>query len=263
MRLLALAVAATSLLGATSAQALELNVSLAGQYWNASPSGEIQGLSTEDPIALKDSLGLSSEGATALSLQIDHFLPVLPNLRLSQTQLDLTGQRTASFRFNNTEFSGQLNNRVDLSHTDVTAYYRLLDGVTSFLPLVTARLELGVTLRLFDGEFTVEGSNSNGEQARESISLSAPVPMGYLGGRLDLPLNLSVGGQVNAIGYSGNSLSDMSAYLRYQYNALPLIKPGVELGYRRMSLELDDLDDTYGDLTLSGPYVGAYLRAGF
>ncbi|WP_416886645.1 hypothetical protein, partial [Marinospirillum sp.] len=71
MRVLALAVAATSLLGASSAHALELNVSLAGQYWNASPSGEIQGLSTEEPIGLKDSLGLSSEGATALSLQID------------------------------------------------------------------------------------------------------------------------------------------------------------------------------------------------
>jgi len=247
---------------ASQAHALSLNLTATADYWNPSPSGEIQGIAGDEPLDLEKQLGLSSEGATNLSLQFDHFLPLIPNLRITQTNLDFSGSKDETFNFMGTEFTGNTTSDIDLSHTDFTAYYRFLDGLTSLIPLVSLRLEAGLTVRLFDGGFSITGEVNN-ETETESVDLSAPVPMGYLGGIVSLPMGISAGARMNYIGYSDNSLSDMSIFANYEYGGLPLVTPGITAGYRTFSLELDDLDDTYGDLTLKGPHVGAYIRAGF
>lgn len=243
---------------AMQAQALEFNVLAGGNVWNASPSGTIQGKKGEENLDIKDKLGLSSENLTNFFVQFDHPVPLIPNVRISRTALDFSGDKNASFKFLDQQFNGNLQTTVDLSHTDATLYYRFLDGVTSFIPLVDLRVELGLTIRNFDGEFTVKETSTT-----KTIDLSAPVPMGYAGLRVGLPMGISVGANVNAIGYSGNSISDVTADVRYQYNGFPLIKPGITAGYRSFDAKLDNLDDTYGDLAFSGAFFGAYLRAGF
>ncbi|SFB81188.1 outer membrane protein [Marinospirillum celere] len=266
-KLLAATGLALTPLMASQAYALSLNVTATADYWNASPSGEIQGVSGDDPVDVKDELGLSSEGVGNLSIQFDHFIPVVPNLRITQTNMEFSGSRDESFTFRDQEFTGNTSSEIDLSHTDFTAYYRFLDGLTSLVPLVSLRLEAGLTVRVFDGGFEVTGEVDDGagstESETESVSLSAPVPMGYVGGIVSLPMGVSAGARMNYIGYSGNSLSDVDAFVNYEYRGLPLVTPGVTAGYRTFSLELDDLDDTYGDLTFKGPHFGAYIRAGF
>lgn len=242
------------------AQALEFNLLAGANVWDAGPSGEIQGLKNETPLQVKSSLGLEDENQTNIFIQFDHPVPVIPNFRISSTELEFSGTKTAQLDFMGQSFNGELNSLVDLSHTDFTAYYRFLDGITSFIPLVGLRVELGLTLRQFAGEFSVAEAASG---TKESLDLDVIVPMGYAGLRVSLPLGLSVGANVNAIGYSGNSLTDVTADLRYQYDGLPLIKPGINLGYRSFDAKLDDLDDTYGDLSLSGVFAGAYVRVGF
>lgn len=242
------------------AQVLEFNVLVGGHVWNASPSGYIQGKEAEQQLDIKDKLGLSSDTQTHFFVQFDHPIPVIPNLRVSRTELDFSGNKNASFTFLDKSFTGDLKSQVDLSYTDVTAYYRLLDGITAFLPLIDLRAELGLTLRQFDGGFAVT-ETATGKS--ESIDLSTPLPMGYAGLRVGLPLGLSVGATVNAIGYSGNKVTDVTADVRYQYDGLPLIKPGITAGYRSFDVTLDDLKDTYGDLEFSGAFFGAYIRAGF
>lgn len=247
---------------AMQAQALEFNVLAGGNVWNASPSGTIQGKKGEVNLDVKDKLGLSSENLTNFFVQFDHPVPVIPNIRISRTALDFSGNKNEDFTFLGQDFDSVLQSKVDLSHTDFTAYYRLLDGITSFIPLVDLRAELGLTIRNFDGEFSVKGTASSTSTSK-SIDLSTPVPMGYAGLRVGLPMGISVGAKVDAIGYSGNSLSDITVDARYQYDGLPLIKPGITAGYRSFNAKLDDLDDTYGDLEFSGAFFGAYLRAGF
>lgn len=245
---------------AIHAQAVDLNITAGASMWDVTPSGYIQGKEGEQRLDVKDQLGLSGESSTQLYVQFDHPVPVIPNFRISNTSLDFSGSKNTSVDFLGTSFSGQLDSAVDLSHTDVTAYYRFLDGVTSFIPLVDLRVELGATVRMFDGQFEVTERTSG---KTESVDLSAPLPMGYLAGRIGVPFGLSAGASVNTISYSGSSLTDLTFDVRYQYDALPLIKPGITAGYRDFSLTLDDLDDTYGDLTLDGAFVGAYIRAGF
>jgi len=245
---------------ALQAQALEFNVLAGGNVWNASPSGSIQGKKNEANLDVESTLGLSSENQTSYFVQFDHPIPVIPNLRVSKTALDFSGSKTASFTFLDQSFNGNLQSKVDLSHTDFTAYYRLLDGTTSFIPLVDLRAELGLTIRQFDGEFSVTESATD---TTKSIDLSEPLPMGYAALRVGLPMGISFGAKVDAIGYSGNSLSDVTADVRYQYDGLPLIKPGITAGYRSFDAKLDDLDGVYGDLEFSGAFFGAYIRAGF
>lgn len=247
---------------AIHAQAVDLNITAGASMWDVTPSGYIQGKEGEQRLDVKDQLGLSGESSTQLYVQFDHPIPVIPNFRISNTSLDFSGNKNQSVTFLNQTFTGNLDSSVDLSHTDVTAYYRFLDGMTSFIPLVDLRLELGATIRMFDGELSVTGDTVSGRQT-QSVDLSAPLPMGYLAGRIGVPFGLSAGASVNTISYSGSSLTDLTFDVRYQYDALPLIKPGITAGYRDFSLTLDDLDDTYGDLTLDGAFVGAYIRAGF
>ncbi|SFX66935.1 TIGR04219 family outer membrane beta-barrel protein [Marinospirillum alkaliphilum] len=246
-------------LSTASVQAVELNVTVGANVWSASPSGDIQGQSSDPELSVGD-LGLSRESSNQYYLQLDHPVPLWPNLRISQTSLDFSGRKNRNVTFMGQTFTGEVASSVDLSHTDITAYYRFLDGVTSVMPLLDLRLELGATLRRFDGAFSVSEVAS---AKSESVDLSALVPMGYLAGRIGLPYDLSVGASLNTISYSGNQLTDISADLRYEYDGLPLVKPGLVAGYRSFALKLDDLDDTYGDLRLKGPYFGAYVRAGF
>jgi outer membrane protein len=260
-KLLAITGLALTPLIAAQAQAA-LNLTAKANYWDASPSGYIQGDSNEPKLDLKDELGLSSEGQTNLSLQFDHFVPLIPNLRLTQTSMEFSGNRDESFTFLDQTFDGQTKSNIDLSHTDFTAYYRFLDGLTSLIPLVSLRLEVGLTARVFDGGFEIEGQ-AGGQTETESVDLSVPLPMGYLGGRVSLPMGLSVGAQVNTISYDGSGVTDYQADVSYEYRGLPLVTPGVTAGYREFSMTLDDLDDAYGDLTIDGPYFGAYLKAGF
>lgn len=256
-------VAAACLPGlAINAQAIDFNITTGASLWDVAPSGYIQGRDGQQELDVKNDLGFSSESSTQLFIQFDHFFPVIPNLRLSKTSLDFSGSKNQSATFLDQTFTGNLSSSVDLSHTDITAYYRLLDGVSSLIPLLDLRLELGATLRMFDGQLSVTGDTSNGQQTA-SVDLSAPLPMGYVAARIGLPFGLSAGASLNTISYSGSSLSDLTLDVRYQYNALPLIKPGITAGYRDFSLTMDDLDDTYGDLMLDGAFVGVYLRAGF
>ncbi|WP_114416266.1 TIGR04219 family outer membrane beta-barrel protein [Marinospirillum perlucidum] len=258
-------IAATGLaltpLVASQAQAA-LNLTATANYWDASPSGYIQGNSSQPQLDFTDELGLGDEGLTNLSLQFDHFVPLIPNLRLTQTSMEFTGNRNTSFTFLNQTFTGNTTSTIDLSHTDATAYYRFLDGLTSLIPLVSLRVEVGLTARMFDGGFEIQG-DVGGNTRTESVDLSVPLPMGYLGGRVSLPFGLSVGAKLNTISYSGNGVTDFQGDVSYEFGGLPLITPGVTAGYREFTMTLDDLDDTYGDLTVDGAFFGAYVRAGF
>ena len=261
-KILTLASAVLLPAAAMQVQALEFNILAGGNVWDASPSGSIQGKKSQSNLDVKNELGLSSENQSYFFVQFDHPVPVIPNIRVSRTALDFSGNKNAEFDFLNSSFKGDLSTQVDLSHTDITAYYRLLDGISSFIPLVDLRAELGLTIRQFDGEFAVKGNTTSGDTS-QSISLNAPLPLGYASLRLGLPLGISFGAKVDAIDYSGNSITDLTADMRYQYEGFPLIKPGLTAGYRSLDIKLDDLKDTYGDLSVSGAFFGAYIRVGF
>ena len=79
--------------------------------------------------------------------------------------------------------------------------------------------------------------------------------MGYLAARIDLPfLNFYVAGDINGVGYSDSKLLDYSVMGGWQTSVFPAIDIGLEIGYRSMSLDLDedDVGDFDSDVDIEG-----------
>jgi len=80
----------------------------------------------------------------------------------------------------------------------------------------------------------------------------------YAGVNADLPFTgVYIDASLNTISYDGNGLQDLSAAVGYNFgDLLPLT---AELGYRKMSLDLEDLDDVEGDFTIDGWFLSLGL----
>ena len=90
------------------------------------------------------------------------------------------------------------------------------------------------------------------EFTSESVDLDEAIPMIYAKAQFDLPLTgFSLGLEGNAINYEDNRLTDYSAKLQYMFDSV--LDVGLEVGYREMSLEIDE--DVTADVQLKGPYA--------
>lgn len=232
---------ATSLtLAAPIAAADFLGVHAGAGQWHADYSGDLG-----DPSVSAEELNLNSSKNNFFYVAFEHPIPLIPNARIQHTGVTSSqrGEINREFRLDNETYSGgeEVSTDVDLTHTDFTLYYELLDN--------WVELDVGLTLRLFDGSIYAEGESGN----NESVDMKATVPMLYGMARFQLPLTgLSVGGHGNLISYDGNELLDLTANVRYEIGFVA--KFGLELGYRHLALELDE--GTYADMELSGPYAG-------
>jgi outer membrane protein len=215
-----------------------------GGSWNTAYSGDL-GVSDID---VEDVLNLDEEGRNFFYVAIEHPIPLVPNVRLQSTDISTkgTGEFTAGTIFGDETFtiSEAVSTEVDLSHTDATLYYEILDNWVN--------LDLGLTLRMFDGEGKVIGATSG---TTDKVTVDEAAPMLYAAARFDLPLTgLSVGADINGLGYSGNTLTDFTAKISYTSDIVPFVDIGVEAGYRQMQLVLDDIGDLETDFSIAGPY---------
>lgn len=196
-------------------------------------------------------LGLKSDDVNSFYVALEHPLPIIPNIRISQTPLETEGSATlaAPYTFDNITFpvDTPVSTKIDLSHTDYTLYYEILDNIAS--------VDLGISARVFDGT-----ANMASDALSEQVNFSVTVPMLYGRVQFDLPLTgFYVGGTLKYVGLDGDKLQDMEARVGYMTSGLPA-SVGVELGYRKMSLEVDDDDDLQTDLNFDGAYAGVVFH---
>ena len=211
--------------------------------WNQAPSGGVS--DNGDVIDLESDLGMDSETGVVVSVAIEHFIPLIPNLKIEHTDLSYSSSSTLTREI---EFDGiiytvgeEINSELDLTHTDFVLYYEILDNWVS--------IDLGINIKVFDGNLAIDS-----ESVDEAIDLSAPIPTLYGKVQFDVPsTDLSVGGEVSYLGYDGNTLSDIRGYIAYEI----MLGFGVELGYRSIDLQFDDIDDVMIDSTFDGAYLSA------
>ena len=213
--------------------------------WQSELSGDV-GVTNTDFSAL----GFQEEHNNMFYIALEHPVPVLPNLMLKRTELSTNGTATLQgvvrFRGQSFPVDTSLATDIDLTHTDATFYYEVLDNWLN--------LDIGLTARSYEGELLA--TNTDDVSQSETVDMDVVIPLIYLKGQIDLPFTgFSVKGDINAISYSGDSISDVSAAVAWQTDVLVAFDLGVELGYRRMNLEVDDLDDLQTDLTIDGPYL--------
>ena len=90
---------------------------------------------------------------------LEHPVPLVPNLKLKYTELELTGATRLedTFSFNGSDYivGTDVNSVTDLSHIDYILYYEIFDN-----DLIS--IDLGINAKQFDGELVVTGTSQQG-----------------------------------------------------------------------------------------------------
>lgn len=197
-----------------------------------------------------DEFSLAKDNVTFLQLAFEHPIPLLPNIMLAHSRVGTEGaadlETDITFRDETFSAGTRVSTDLDLTHTDATLYYELLDNWVN--------LDLGLTARRYAGDMKVSS-----EGLSENIRLNGYLPMLYGMARFDLPFTgWSIIAQGNATGYKGDTHTDFTAKVRWDF--MPVVDLGLEAGYRMMSLDLKELDDLQSDLEIKGPYIGLNLH---
>jgi outer membrane protein len=200
------------------------------------------------------SLGVRDETATTMWLNFEHPIPFLPNLRLMHSEIDTVAHSEARqliFIGNlQIEVQTHIQTTLDLSHTDATLYYEILDNWVHF--------DLGITARKMSGY--VEVIPEFGGEFR--ATMDGVIPTAYVNLQIDVPsTGLQIGAVINAATYRGDQITDLSVRIGYAFEITPLMSIGVDVGYRSLDILAKDFYSLYADAKLSGTY--AELRINF
>jgi outer membrane protein len=215
-----------------------------GAYsWSQNFSGDVRDDPTQT-LDLEDTLGLDDDSNNVIYFALEHPIPIIPNILIQQTEMEVDGASTATFNFNDESFTGDIATQLDLSHTDATLYYEVLDNWVN--------LDIGLTVRKFDGDINITDSSGN----NTSETFDEAIPMLYVAAKFDLPLTgLYVGVSGNGISTGDASLTDIQANLGYETS----FGLGIEVGVRSFDLEYED-DDEEVNAKVDGNYISLFYH---
>ncbi|RJF37963.1 TIGR04219 family outer membrane beta-barrel protein [Pseudoalteromonas gelatinilytica] len=205
------------------------------------------------------SFKFDDETFTSYYAALEHPVPLVPNLKLKYTELELNGDTTLdeTFSFGGSDYvvGTQVGTVSDLSHIDYILYYEIFDN-----DLVS--IDLGVNAKQFDGEIVVTGtSQDGGPSTTERVDFSGFVPLVYGRAEVGLPLTgLSVFFEGSLLAIDDSKVQDYQMGVAYALLDNLAIDMDIKAGYRSMTLELDDIDDIYTDLDASGPFAGIQIH---
>ena len=205
------------------------------------------------------SFKFDDETFTSYYAALEHPVPLIPNIKLKYTELELNGDTTLdeTFSFGGSDYvvGTQVGTVSDLSHVDYILYYEIFDN-----DLVS--ISLGVNAKQFDGEIVVTGTSKEGGQSTTGrVDFSGFVPLVYGRAEVGLPLTgLSVFFEGSLLAIDDSKVQDYQAGIAYALLDNLAIDMDIKAGYRSMTLELDDIDDIYTDLDASGPFAGIQVH---
>lgn len=231
---------------------LLFTVGAKASVWDAEPTGQLDdGISVED-----DGLNLDSENGQQLTVFFEHPVPLIPNVKLMRTSLEVEGEGSIDGNFGGEDFNGEVASTFDLSHNDLTLIWGLP------LPIPFVDFNFGLTARQFDGVAEITELSGN-QPANEAVDLDFTMPLLYGEVKVDTPFGIYGQIDVNYIAYGDNEAQDLSYGIGYTL-PIPLVDLGLEAGYRSLSLKTDeDLADIEMDTEVKGTYIGASLSVGF
>jgi outer membrane protein len=216
------------------------------QGWNMETTG---GFSEDGNNA---SFNFDDNAKSNIYAALEHPVPLIPNIKLQRTDMNTLGDTNLNSNFT---FGGKLftlnsdaTTDVQLSSTDIILYYELFDNdLISF--------DVGVNAKMIDGELLVTDKDDPTLTAFEEFS--GPVPMAYSRLELGLPFTgFGAFAEGSFLSVDDHTLSDFQAAITYSLMENLALDVTFQVGYRAVSLELEDLDDIYSDLEFKGAFAG-------
>ena len=194
------------------------------------------------------------ESQTTFYVALEHFIPLVPNIKVRHNTMETAGliNSTASYEFNGETFAAntELTSSLDVTNTDVTLYYEILD-------FDVASLDIGLNVKVLDGTIVV---TSDALQA-QPLDFTAPIPMGYAKVEVGLPLTgFGAYVEANLLSLGDHSAYDYQAAVVYKFIDNVAVDLEAQVGYRAVGLDLDDADGIYSDLEFNGLYAGIQVH---
>jgi len=169
-------------------------------------------------VGANDTAGMDGDNNVTF-FALEHPVPFVPNAKVQLTDMKAS--------------SGA--NSVDLSHTDATLYYEILDNIIS--------IDVGLTARTFDGEYDF-GTPVAMDDSSYLLYAAAEVMIPVTG--------LSVGMEVSKdIGLDDNTIDDVK--IRATYEIVGGL--GVEIGQRTVTMTLEESAPNTNSLEFDGSYI--------
>lgn len=213
--------------------------------WDHEPSGGIRYLDggTGTSANLQNDLGLTKNGEGYSYIRLEHPIPIIPNIKVTNTSLLHAGSGTVTsdFTFGGTSYTASTatTSNIKLDHTDYTLYYELLDNVVSF--------DFGINIKSIDGSATINS---------DSVTFSGDIPMLYAAVELALPAGFSIGAEASSLSIKDSEITDITAKVSWTSDYFL----GVEAGIRTINMKLDNLGGVYSDIKFDGMFIGAYFK---
>lgn len=196
-------------------------------YWQTDVTSSL------DNNANNNAIEYDEQAQTMVSASLEHFVPVVPNVRLRHTTLNA---ETAKNNVNTAELA--------LSNTDAIAYYEVLDNLVS--------LDLGVGAKIIEGDIS---------QANNKTDLSKTLPIGYASVAASLPFTgLSAKAELGVAKGTDANATDAQAEIKYKFIENLAFDLGAKLGYRMLEINYDDVNKKPLNNEFKGPYAGVELH---
>jgi outer membrane protein len=234
---------AVALMMSTSLSADFLGAEAGVAFWNTKVDGNIR--KGTDTIDLQKNLGYgNSQSNNFFYASFDHPIPLLPNIKVQQTNFSDSGAGNLSATFAGQTFNSAVTSELTLKQTDIIPYWRILDNWVNF--------DIGLNIRNIAGNIKIDSTLKHVDEDFNVI-----LPMAYAKARFDLPFSgLSVEADGSYIGFDGSSVTDIKGGVVYETP----FGLGATLGYRKQNITLDDIDNTYGDINAKGIYGGVFFH---
>ena len=249
-----LSVVAMAALMTTSANADIMRIEGAVGAWQTSPTGDVT--FGENTFDIVDNAGFSDTTNMYAWVYLKHPVPVIPNIRLEYA--DPTFDGTVSEITWDGDTYAQVGNTLSLTQYDAVLYYNILDNT------FWMTIDLGLDIKYIDGNYQIEASSVAGNAPAVNEDFSLVMPMGYVRGRVQIPVtNIGIEVLARGMSYSDNTIVDAEIKIDYTMDFVPIVQPGLEIGYRYQQVTLDagtiGVDANF-DTTFSGIYGGLMVR---
>lgn len=190
-------------------------------------------------------------------LELQHKVPIVPNIRVEYTSVHSSGKKAevsavTPIPFLTSEASFTKESTLSMKQYDAIFFYSLLKNT----PIIS--LDAGLDIKYLDTEYQVESYIDN-----KSTSV---IPLLYVRGGVEMPFGLGVDADLRYITDGTSTVYDMSAKLKYKMTFVPVVQPGLEVGYRQEKFLTDSGETTLiapilsGEtktyITFSGLYIG-------
>jgi outer membrane protein len=189
-------------------------------------------------------------------LLVKHPIPIVPNIRLEYVNISSKGTATGVFH----DFSvpgTSTSSTLEITQFDIIPYYNILDN-TGWITL-----DLGIDLKVMETKYT---ANPLSDTPLTTFSgyedkSSHVIPLGYVRVRFEIPTtNIGLESDVKYITYGDSEVLDFRAKIDYTLGFVPVIQPGVELGYRVQKINSISDEDLVTDFDFAGIYAGLMIR---